>query len=121
MALGGSLRPWVAGAALAAIACGDAPSTSDAPPASAPPPAAAARQSAPTQTERACELLTKAEAASILGSAIEDDADESSLSPLGDKALQGSCYYEGDGGSVKLTVVKHIDANYASERFARLR
>ena len=121
MALGGYLRPWVAGAALAAMACGDAPSASDASSASAPPPSAAARRAAPIQTEKACELLTRAEAESILGSAIEDDADESSLSPMGDKALQGSCYYEGDGGSVKLTVVKHIDVNYASERFARLR
>jgi hypothetical protein len=121
MARGGYLRPWLACAALTVMACGSPPSAGDAPPAAdAPQPTPTAR-SAPTNTENACELLTRADAESTLGSSIEDDADESSLSPMGDKALQGSCYYEGDGGSVKLTVVKHVDAAYASERFARLR
>src|SRR6185503_20096902 len=39
----------------------------------------------------------------------------------GDKVLLGRCYYEGDGGSVALSVAKHVDAAYAAERFAKLR
>ena len=113
------LRPWLAGMAIGLIACSGAssPPTETASAADSTP----ADRNAPTNTERACELLTKADAESILASSIEDDVDESSLTPLGDKALQGSCYYEGDGGSVSLTIVKHIDPAYAAERFARLR
>src|SRR5688572_22820221 len=118
MARGSSLRPWFACAALAAIACGSAPPAGGIP--SEAEPASTARAT-PTNTEKACELLTRADAEAILGSAIEDDVDQSALTPMGDKALLGSCYYDGDGGSVTLSVQKHIDAAYAAERFARLK
>jgi hypothetical protein len=107
-----SFQPLLACLAIGVIACG------------APPPEENARQEpakAPMNTERACELLTKADAQSILASPIEDDVDESSPTPLGDKVLHGRCYYDGDGGSVALDVSKHIDAAFAGERFARLR
>ena len=114
------LRPWfvgVVGVALAISACADS-SPESTPPAQATPQA---QQRAPANTERACELLTKADAEAILGSAIEDDVDQSAPTPMGDKVLLGSCYYDGEGGSVTLSVQKHIDAAYAAERFARLK
>jgi hypothetical protein len=110
-----SLRLCLTGMAIGLIACGGA---------SSPPPSESTKQDdpkIPTNTERACDLLTKADAASILASAVEDDVDESTLTPMGDKVLRGRCYYEGDGGSVSLTVNKHIDSAYAGERFAKLR
>jgi len=103
------LRPWFIGIAVAFAAC------------TASPPAAQQEQQTATNTEKACELLTKVDAEAALGSPIEDESDESSLTPLGDKALLGRCYYEGDGGSVSLSVQKHVDAVYAGERFARYR
>jgi len=109
------LRPWFIGIALAFAACADSP------PDATPPVDAKQGQQAPTNTEKACELLTKVDAEAALGSPIDDEADESSLTPLGDNALGGRCYYEGDGGSVSLSIQKHIDAAYANERFARYR
>lgn len=109
-----SLRLCLALVAIGVIACGGASS----------PPAENAKQDdakVPMNTERACELLTKADAESILASPVEDDVDESTLTPMGDKVLRGRCYYEGDGGSIWMTVNKHIDAAYAGERFAKLR
>ena len=103
------LRPWFIGIALAFAACAGSP------------PEATQKQQGPTNTEKACELLTKADAEAALGSPVDDESDESSLTPLGDKALGGRCYYEGKGGSVSLSVQKHIDAAYAGERFARYR
>lgn len=103
-----NLRPWFIGLALAFAACADSP------------PDAKEHQTA-TNTEKACELLTKVDAEAALGSPIDDESDESSLTPLGDKALGGRCYYEGKGGSVSLSVQKHIDAAYAGERFTRAR
>ena len=106
-------RPWLAGMAIGLIACGGAssPPTEDSKHADA---------KVPMNTERACELLTKADAEAILASPIEEDADERPV-PMSDKVLLGRCYYEGDGGSVALSVAKHIDAAYAAERFAKLR
>jgi hypothetical protein len=108
-----SLRPWLAGMAIGLIACGGASS----PPADDPKTDA----KVPMNTERACELLTKTDAETILASPVEDDLDESTLTPIGDKVLHGRCYYEGDGGTVSLAVNKHIDAAFAGERFANLR
>jgi hypothetical protein len=109
-----SLRRWLMGMTIGLIACGGASS----PPAEDSGPDDA---NVPMNTERACDLLTKADAESILASPIEDDLDESTLTPRGDKVLSGRCYYEGDGGTVSLAVNKHIDAAFAGERFSRLR
>jgi hypothetical protein len=109
-----SLQPWPAGIAIVLIACGGASS----------PPAEDSEQAdakVPMNTERACELLTESDAEVALGSPIDDVSDESSVTPLGDKALGGRCFYKGDGGSVSLSVQKHIDAAYAGERFMRYR
>lgn len=113
MARGALPLTWLACVATLLAACGN-PSTS-------PPPNQAADQKQRPPTENPCELLTKADAEAALGSPIEDVADESRLMPMGDKVLTGRCFYKGDGGSVALAVQKHIDAEYASERFARLR
>jgi hypothetical protein len=110
------LTPWLACIATVLAACGS-PST---PPPDSPPPSEA-KQQQPTATENACELLTKTDAEAALGSPVEDIADESRPTPLGDKVLSGRCFYKGDGGRVSLTVQKHIDAAYAAERFAKLR
>jgi hypothetical protein len=109
------LRPWFVAIALACAACAD--SSPDA----TPPGEAKQEQHAATNTEKACELLTEADATAALGSSIEDEKDESSLTPMSDNVLSGRCYYEGDGGSVSLSVHKHIDAAYAGKRFAQYR
>ena len=105
-----SLRPWFIVIALTLAACSDSSRDTQPP-----------LQQAAANTEKACELLTQADAEATLGSSIEDDTDESSLTPMGEKVLSGRCYYEGDGGSVSLSVQKHIDAAYATDRFASYR
>jgi hypothetical protein len=111
------LRAWFVCAALAALwACGDPSST----PARILPDTRTVDQP-PSTTENPCLLLTKADAEAALGAAVEDIADESKPMPMGDKALLSRCYYDGDGGSVALSVTKHIDAAYAAERFAKLK
>src|SRR5215216_3474926 len=110
-----SPRPWLVCAALTLAACSSEPSPQSETPSTQ---ARTATQNRPSNTENACQLLTKADAEAILGSPVEDTTDESRPTPLGDKVLRGFCYYEGDGGSVSLSVNKHIDAAYAAERFA---
>jgi hypothetical protein len=110
------LTPWLACVATVLAACG---SPSSRPPDTPPP--GEAKQEQPIATENACELLTKTDAEAALGSPVEDVADESRPTPMGDKVLGGRCFYKGDGGSVALSVQKHIDASYAGERFAKLR
>ena len=109
------LRPCLVCATVAMMACGETSSTTREPPAA---DTNTASQNRPTNTEKACDLLTKADAEAALGSSIEDVTDESRPTPVGDKVLRGFCYYEGDGGSVSLTVNKHIDGAFAAERFA---
>ena len=111
------LRTGLVGVAIAFSACGGTSSPPSDPPRSETTPIA---QKAATNTEKPCELLTRSDAEAILASPIEDDVDEGPI-PMGDKVLLGRCYYEGDGGSVALSVAKHVDTAYAAERFAKLR
>jgi hypothetical protein len=113
------LRPWFLAIALTCAACSDSPP--DAAPHLEQQATAHVEQQAIANTENACELLTEEDAEAALGSPIEDETDESSLRPMGEKVLSGRCYYEGDGGSVSLSVQKHVDAAYAGERFALYR
>ena len=96
------------------LACGSAPETSP-PPA---PPAAAAAATGPT--ERACELLPRAEAEAVLGSPIEDVSDESDPAQMG-AFTRSSCFYRASAGSVQLIVHTFPDSGAASARYEALR
>ena len=111
------LRPvllFVLAISLSLGACGSAPETGTPPPA---PPAAAANTE---PTERACELLPRAEAEAVLGSPIEDVGDESNPAQMG-AFTRSSCFYRASAGSVQLIVHAFPDSGAASARYEALR
>ena len=110
---------WLCGISIVTAACSGGADTSSTPAQDDEPPAATAAQS--VTTDKACELLTKAEAQTALGSPIEDVNDESAPTPIG-TMLRSSCYYESeDGGSVTLTLSRYDDAQNAATKFDALK
>lgn len=107
--------------ALLVIACsGDKPAPSVASDAGGSRNEARAAQQPAAPTDRACELLTKSEAATLLTSSIKTVGDESAPQPMG-TMLRSSCFYRSDnGGTVQLTLDKHGDAAVSQEKFDRL-
>jgi hypothetical protein len=73
------------------------------------------------KTDNACQLLTKAEAASVLSSSIKKVGDESAPQPLG-TMLRSSCFYRAeDGGTVQLTVNSFQTESEAAEKYSELK
>jgi hypothetical protein len=73
------------------------------------------------KTDNACQLLTKAEAATVLSSSIKKVGDESAPEPLG-TMLRSSCFYRAeDGGTVQLTVNSFQTESEADEKYGALK
>src|SRR5262245_12774662 len=76
----------------------------------------------PTNTRKACELLTKSQAEKTLGSPIEKVTDESAPTVVGDSMLRGYCYYRAaDGSSVSLTLNTYMQPATAERQFDTLK
>lgn len=101
---------------LVALSC-TAPPEDKAAGSAAPPPAAATNTG---PTDRACGLLTRADAEAVLGTPVKDVSDESDPQSIG-AMTRSSCFYRGEGGSVQLIVHSFADPAAAAARFSQLR
>lgn len=110
-------RPWACFfTPIVTLACA-APPQDKAAETGTPPPAASANAG---PTDRACELLTRADAEAVLGTPVKDVSDESDPQSLG-AMTRSFCFYRGEGGTVQLVLHSFADVAAAAARFAELR
>lgn len=109
------IRYWIVGAiALAACSGSDAEKT-------ATPSSSTDTQAQAASEKDGCVLLTKSEARTALGSAIEDFNDTSNPTPVG-TMLRSGCFYEAEnGGQVTLTIDTYPTRQDAVQKFQNLR